>query len=399
MKNSKLSYKETQVACYISFAIQAVVVNFPPLLYVTFQQQYGLTLEKLATVSAVLFAIPILINIISPHIANRTGPRAWMVSAHLICLLGCVCLGVLPRKIDTFTGLLIASSLNGTGYTMIEIMANPIIEGSHDGKSSVAITLLHSFYCWGYAFTIVVSTLFFVLAGTEKWYLLAFIWAIVPLLNSLFFLKVPICEIPSSTKELFNSSLIHSPIFWLCAAMIFFAGAAEVSVSQWASAFAETGLNVSKTVGDLAGPSLFAILMGTSRIVYIKVNNKVDLKYFMIISSFLCCLCYLTAALSRSPVIALIGCGMVGLTVGITWPGTYALASNVCPVTGVQLFSLLSISGNLGCVCGPYFVAFVSDMFGGRLQSGLLAATVFPAILLVCTVLCFRLSKKRGLRV
>ena len=222
------------------------------------------------------------------------------------------------------------------------------------------------------------------------------IWALVPLCNSLVFTKVPIAPlIEEGEKGLTIKDLAKQKIFWIFMLMMLCAGASEQAVSQWASTFAEKGLGVSKTVGDLAGPMSFAVLMGTSRAFYGKRGDKLDLDRFMIGSSILCMLSYLCISLVPGSVFGLVGCAVCGLSVGIMWPGTFSKASKAMKNGGTAMFALMALAGDLGCSGGPTVVGMVSSALGDDLKKGILAAICFPLLLLVGIVLCGRDGVKR----
>ena len=182
------------------------------------------------------------------------------------------------------------------------------------------------------------------------------------------------------------AELFRSKVFWVLVIMMVCSGACEQAVSQWASAFAETGLGISKTAGDLAGPMSFAVLMGGARAFYGKYGDKINLEKFMEGSAVLCVFSYLLISLAPWPFLNLIGCALCGFSVGIMWPGTFSRAAASLRTGGTAMFALLALAGDLGCSGGPTLVGFVSDAAGGSLKAGILAAVVFPALMLLCLV-------------
>ena len=160
-------------------------------------------------------------------------------------------------------------------------------------------------------------------------------------------------------------------------------GASEASMAQWASAFTESAIGVSKTVGDLAGPCLFALFMGVSRVLYGKFSEKLDLTKVMLICEMMCAGCYLLASLSTLPILGLAGCALCGMTVGIMWPGSISISSQKCPMGETAMFAFLALAGDLGATVSPTMVGIISEMEGGNLKTGLLAAAIFPMILVV----------------
>lgn len=325
---------------------------------------------------------------------DKIGYRPCIVAAHLFAAAGLAGLGLLPRLLpDPFVGLLGAVFLYAIGGGLIEVLISPIVEACPTDNKASVMSLLHSFYCWGSVGVILLSTLFLQLFGKGSWTVLALLWALLPLVNALWFTKVPIAHLTEEGEGLPLGKLLTNKLFWIFAALMFAAGACELSMSQWASAFAESGLGVSKTVGDLAGPCLFAVLMGCARVIYARFGDRLNLLNTQMLSAGLCVVAYLLAALSPNPLLALLGCGLCGLSVGILWPGTISVASRSLPKGGTAMFALLALFGDLGCSGGPTLVGMVSGAFGGELKTGLLFAVVFPVFLIAAALAC-----KRALR-
>lgn len=242
--------------------------------------------------------------------------------------------------------------------------------------------LLHSFYCWGSVFVILVSTIFFMTVGIKNWKIISCVWAIVPALNGIFFCFVPLYSLPGAEdgKTYSFRALAKSRTFWILMLLMFCAGATELAVTQWASTFAEQGLGISKTLGDLAGPLSFAVLMGACRVFYAKFLHKISLSKFLLMSAVGCTGAYLLIALPPVPVLNLIACAICGLFVGILWPGTFSQAAKALPYGGTTVFALLALAGDLGCTAGPTLVGFVSGLAGNNLQIGFLTAIIFPLL-------------------
>ena len=379
----RTDYRHTLRACYLGYITQAAIGTFAPLLFLTFQSSYGIPLEKITFLVTLNFSIQLLIDLLSARFVDRIGIRASAVAAHFLAALGLVGLGILPECIDPYTGLLASTCCYAVGCGLIEVLISPIAEACPTQRKEAEMSLLHSFYCWGCVLVILVSTLFFSLAGIENWHILACLWALLPLVNLFYFTLVPIAPLVEEGKAMSIPALLRSRLFWLLALLMVCAGASEQSMSQWASAFAESGLGVSKTMGDLAGPCLFAILMGISRVGYAKISHRVERTKGMAWCGVLCLASYLLALFSPWPVLALAGCGLCGLSVGIMWPGTFSLAAKGLPAGGTALFALLALAGDLGCTSGPTLVGLVSGLWNGQLRFGLLAAILFPFLLLI----------------
>ncbi len=379
----KTNYNHTIYASYIGYITQAIIVNFAPLLFLTFQTDYGISLDRIAMLITYNFAVQLLVDLISAHYVDRIGYRKAVVAAHIACVAGLVGLAVLPDLLPSpYLGLLIAVTCYALGGGMIEVVVSPIVEACPTRKKEAAMSLLHSFYCWGHVFVVLCSTAFFTLAGIENWRILALVWAIVPFCNIFYFLQVPLAPLVAEGKPEPVRSLFRNRLFWIFALLMICAGACEQGMSQWASAFAESGLGVSKTVGDLAGPCTFAVCMGLARAGYGKFSERLPLRHFMLACGLLCVTGYLLASLTASPALGFAGCALCGLSVGIMWPGTFSMAAREMPRGGTAMFALLALGGDLGCSVGPGLVGVVSDLAGGSLKAGLLSAVIFPLLLL-----------------
>ena len=380
----KYSYDCTMRACFTGYIVQAIVNNFVPLLFLTFQRTYHIPLQQITLLVTFNFGIQLLTDLLSVAFVDRMGYRASMVLAHILSALGLICLTVLPEWMGhPFAGILISVIVYAVGGGLLEVLVSPVVEACPSTHKEKAMSMLHSFYCWGHVGVVLFSSIFFKLAGIENWKLLAVLWAVIPILNALVFTRVPIAPVlPEGEEGMTIGTLFQNRTFWLLFVMMICAGASEQSVSQWASLFAEKGLGISKTAGDLAGPMAFAVLMGASRAFYGNYGEKINLDRFMAVSSVLCILSYLCLVFMPVPVLSLAGCALCGLSVGILWPGTFSRASKALPAGGTALFALLALGGDIGCSGGPSLVGMVSGMCKGNLKIGILAALIFPVLLL-----------------
>ena len=380
----KADYKKTVNACFVGYIVQAVVNNFVPLLFLTFQSQYGIPLSKITFLITFNFSIQLVIDLLAAKFVDKIGYRASALLAHASAALGLCMLAFLPELTkDPFIGILISVVVYAVGGGLLEVIVSPIVEACPTDNKEAAMSLLHSFYCWGHVGVVLLSTLFFRFVGIGHWKILACLWALVPLLNMLAFFKVPIAPIiEEGGQGLSFKELLKNKVFWLLMLLMLCAGSCEQAVSQWASAFAEAGLGISKTAGDLAGPMFFAIMMGLSRAFYGKYGDKLDLVRFMKISGVLCLCSYLLISLSPVPVPSLIGCGLCGLSVGILWPGTFSLGSAGIKGGGTMMFAFFALAGDVGCSVGPTYVGTVTSLSDGNMKQGILLACVFPILLL-----------------
>lgn len=392
MKNQ---YNKTVRACFAGCIVQAIVNNFVPLLFLFFQTSYDIPLSRITLLVTFNFGIQLLVDFLSVGFADKIGYRASMIAAHMLSAAGLILLTILPELLPSpFAGILISVMVYAIGGGLLEVLVSPIVEACPSDHKEKAMSLLHSFYCWGHAGVVLISTLFFYAAGIEKWKILAVVWALIPIANAAAFAKVPIAAlIEEGETGMRLRDLFRLKVFRIMLVMMVCAGASEQAVSQWASAFAEKGLGISKTAGDLVGPMAFAVLMGTSRLFYGKYGDRIDLDRFMSCSSGLCILSYLCISLVPVPQISLIACAVCGLSVGILWPGTFGKASAALPKGGTAMFALLALGGDIGCSAGPTLVGMVSGMTGDNLRMGVWAGTVFPVLMLIGVILCGK--KKR----
>ena len=393
------TYQHTIYASYLGYITQAVVNNLAPLLFLIFQDAFSITLEKITLLITINFLVQLTVDLACAKWIDRLGYRRGIIAAHVFAGVGLVGLAVFPSLFaNSYAGLLIAVVLYAIGGGLLEVLVSPIVEACPTDNKAQVMSLLHSFYCWGTVLVIVVSTAFLAIVGKGSWRVLPCVWALLPFGNALFFSRVPIAQLTEKGEEMSLKTLFGQFAFWLFMVLMVTAGASEQAMSQWASSFAEKGLGLSKTLGDLTGPCLFSILMGSARMIYAKFGDRMKLTSFLIGSGMLCIVSYLLAALSQNPVWALVGCASCGFSVGIMWPGVFSVASERFPKGGTAMFALLALSGDLGCSGGPTTVGFVSGLFGERLQAGLLAAIVFPVLLVGCSLIYTMLEKRRNVR-
>ncbi len=390
------NYRKTLQACYLAFITQAITANFVPLLFLKFHADYGISLGKIALIPTAFFLTQLLVDVFCAQFVDSIGYRRSVVVSEIACGLGLAGLALIPDLFaDPFIGIMICVVVYAIGSGLIEVLASPIVEACPFEHKDAVMSLLHSFYCWGCVGVILFSTLFFALFGIGHWKTLACLWALIPLYNIFNFATCPIERLTEEGKGMSIGSLCRIPLFWLAVVLMVCAGASELAMAQWASAFTEAALGFSKTVGDLAGPCLFAVAMGICRVIYGKFGAKMNLSHFMIGSGILCLCCYLLASLSASPVLGLIGCICCGFSVGIMWPGTISITSPRFPLGGTALFALLAMAGDLGGAFGPSLVGTVTQQAGDNLQTGMLAGSIFPLILVISLILFTRQAEKK----
>lgn len=392
------NFRHTIAASYIGYITQAIVNNFVPLLFVTFHNTYHIPLSQIGLLVTVNFCTQIIVDLISAKYIDKIGYRASAIIAHIFAAAGLILLGILPDLFpNPYIGICIAIVFYAVGGGLTEVVISPIVEACPTDSSTAAMSLLHSFYCWGSVLVVLVSTLLFRFIGIQYWKQISCMWAIIPLFNIFYFSLVPINTLTEDGEGMSITELLKTKIFWILALLMVCSGASELAMSQWASALAETGLQVSKTVGDLAGPCFFAILMGSGRVLHATVGERFSLLHYLSVSAILCVISYFIVSLSPVPAISLIACGICGLSVAAMWPGVYSLASMKCPQGGTAMFALLAFAGDIGCSSGPTIVGYVSTALQDNLRLGLLSAIVFPVVMLAGLRLCRTKQTNNGI--
>ena len=393
--NMMVKYRKTLTACYLGFITQAIAANFAPLLFLKFHTEYNIPLGKIALISTVFFLTQLIVDVLCSYFADRIGYRKCVVASELCSAAGLIGLAFLPGLFQNpLTGIMVSVVIYVVGSGLIEVLGSPIVEACPSEHKEAAMSLLHSFYCWGSVGVILLSTLFFAVFGIDSWKWLACIWAVIPLYNIYNFATCPIEHAADNDGSMKISGLFRIPLFWISIVLMVCAGASELSMAQWASAYTESALGLSKALGDLAGPCMFAVTMGISRVIFGKYGSRLDLMKFMIGSGCLCLICYISAAVSDSSVLGLIGCIMCGFSVGIMWPGTISVCSGRLPGGGTAMFALLAMAGDLGGAFGPGLIGNITQSAGNDLKKGMLAGCIFPLVL-VLSLLLLR-SMQRG---
>lgn len=391
------NYGKTLRACYLGFVTQAIAANFAPLLFLKFHNDYGIPLGQIALISTVFFLTQLIMDVLCAKFVDRIGYRVCVVASSLCFSAGLAGLAVLPELFSSpFAGILTSVVIYAIGSGLLEVLGSPIVEACPFDHKEAVMSLLHSFYCWGSVGVVLVSTVFFAVFGIDSWKWLALLWALIPLYNTYNFATCPIETLVEEGKGMGIRGLLRVPVFWVAIVLMVCAGASELTMAQWASAYAESAIGLSKTMGDLAGPCLFAVSMGISRVLYGKFGEKMELMGFMLGSGVLCLVCYLMASLSAFPMVGLIGCIVCGFSVGIMWPGTISISSKQMPYGGTAMFALLAMAGDLGGAFGPSLAGAVTQVCGDNLQKGMLAGSVFPLVLIVSLLILKKLRRSAG---
>ena len=390
------NYRKTLMACYLGFITQAICANFAPLLFLTFHKDYQISLGHIALIPTAFFLTQLIVDALCAQYVDKIGYRRAIVGSQVTSALGLAGLAVLPEMLgDPFIGVILCVILYAIGSGLMEVLGSPIVEACPFDNKDAVMSLLHSFYCWGSVAVVLLSTVFFAVFGVACWKILACLWAVVPLWNIINFLRCPIEHLVEDGQGMTIRQLCKAPLFWLAVLLMVCSGASELSMAQWASAYAEAALGLSKTLGDLMGPCLFAITMGISRVLYGKYGEKVDLTSFMLGSGALCLVCYLLASMTANPIWGLVGCIACGFSVGIMWPGTLSITSARMPLGGTALFALLAMAGDLGGAFGPSMVGYATQLAGDDLRAGLQVGCIFPIGLMIGLIIMRRMTKKK----
>ena len=389
------NYRKTLMACYLGFITQAICANFAPLLFLTFHKDYQISLGHIALIPTAFFLTQLIVDALCARYVDKIGYRRAIVGSQVTSALGLAGLAFLPEMLgDPFIGVILCVILYAIGSGLMEVLGSPIVEACPFDNKDAVMSLLHSFYCWGSVAVVLLSTVFFAVFGVACWKILACLWAIVPLWNIVNFLRCPIEHLVEDGQGMTIRQLCKAPLFWLAVLLMVCSGASELAMAQWASAYAEAALGLSKTLGDLLGPCLFAITMGISRVLYGKYGEKVELTSFMLGSGALCLVCYLLASMTANPIWGLVGCIACGFSVGIMWPGTLSITSARMPLGGTALFALLAMAGDLGGAFGPSMVGYVTQLAGDDLRAGLQVGCIFPIGLMIGLIIMRRMTKK-----
>lgn len=387
------NYRKTLTACYLGFITQAIAANFAPLLFLKFHNMYQIPLGKIALISTVFYVTQLAVDIFCSFFVDRIGYRKCVIASELCAAFGLIGLAFLPDLLPSpLAGIIIGVVLYAVGSGLIEVLGSPIVEACPFDHKEAAMSLLHSFYCWGSVGVILLSTAFFAVFGIDSWRWLACIWALIPLYNIYNFATCPIEHTVEEGNGMKPGKLLQTPLFWMSVVLMVCAGASELSMAQWASAYTESALGLSKTTGDLAGPCMFAVTMGISRVIYGKKGDRLDLMKFMMGSGCLCLFCYILASLSDNPLLGLIGCIMCGFSVGIMWPGTISICSRHLPNGGTAMFAFLATAGDLiwTGAGGQYYAKC-----GQQFKSGNARRLYFP-FRIASLALCLERAAKKG---
>lgn len=391
----KLNYLHTVRVCGASYLVQGILNNFLPLLFLRYTVEFGFSLNQISFLILANFGLQMIVDFISAKVVDRIGYRECAVASQAFSAIGLLGLTIFPYIFaDAYSGILFSVLIYAIGSGLIETVGSPIVQACPIDNKDKYMSMIHSFYCWGHVLVVIASTCFFKVFGMNNWRVLSALWAVVPFVIMFLFMKVPICSLAEEGKTLSGRHFIKMPVFWILIVLMFCSGASEQGISQWISTFAEAGLGIDKTTGDLLGTCMFAVLMGSSRVFYGKLGHKFDINKYMLLSGSLCFVCYFVAGVSESAVVSLIACILCGTTVGIMWPGIYNVSTDVIRNGGTGLFAYLALAGDMGCAGGPGILGIVAELFNENLKAGMIVSSLFPIAFVVLFFVLLRSQRR-----
>ena len=387
-------YTKTKIACYIGYFVQAIIVAFLPLLFVTFNTNYGISFERLGALAVIIFVVQLGVDLLSVKFLKYIGYRGGAVLAHVTAAAGFAMLAFLPEIMaDKYLAVVLSSIVFSVGGGLVEVIISPIIEylPVKEENKAAQMSLLHSFFCWGTVITVVLTTALLSVLGRENWRYISLLWAAVSAVNIFLFAFVPIVEPSVLEQQKAGRDILRSPVFYAVMLLMFSAGAAEISVSQWASTLAETGLHLSKTAGDLLGPGIFAVLMGIGRLLFGIYGSRLKIERVILLSGILCFISYMLLFLNINAAVSLIACALCGLSVSVMWPGTLSIGAKKFPLGGTLLFGAAAAFGDTGCSVGPYLMGVMTER--GSMPLGFLVCSIFPLLIITVSLYFARIKK------
>ena len=388
------NYKITKYTCYLFYVLQGTLLNLTPLLFVPLMEQYGLSYMKLGALASVNFATQLIVDIVLSKLTDKHRYRISLRLSASAAFIGYMIFAWAPGRLgDPYTWLLIGTVVYSIGAGLMEITISPLIHALPDKAKGKSMAILHSFYAWGVVLTVIVSTSVLAIIGRDKWNFIVTGWLIVPVIGFILSCIMPVPKPESGENERTAGSfrILIKPAFILFLAMIFFGSCAEAVMTQWSSAFLERAVGLDKLIGDIAGMSMFALMLGLCRMASAALDKKISLSTYMMLGTIGAVICYIIVSVSNVAAVSLIFCALTGFMVGMLWPGTLVLAADAFPKAGAWLFAYLAVAGDLGGVFGPWITGAIADRSG--LNAGLGAAAIFPVIGLICMIIYKRRTR------
>lgn len=363
--------------------IQAMVINLTPLFFIPLQREYGLSFEQLGRLVLVNFLTQMVVDLICTAVVDRFGlVRPLTVVAQFLAAMGLWLFAAAPWFFpdDPYTGLLIGTIVFSTGCGLIEVLVSPIIQAVPSAHKETQMALLHAFYPIGKVVVVAVTAVVLWVAGSTAWVWIALAWSVVPLLNTIAFWRTELPPFVHEEHREKTRTMARNPVFWICLLGILLAGATEVTLAQWTSAYAQVALGISAPVANLVGFGLFSAFMILGRLWFGLRGQSLPLLPVLLLGSALSALCYVLAAVSPGSWLPLTACVAAGFFVSMLWPGLVSLAAGIFPKAGISLFALLAAFGDSGAGGGPWLVGYAADFFAAAPN---LATAILPAWLLM----------------
>lgn len=398
MSEQTINYKRTKLSCYFSYLSMASAFSLPPILFVTFREMYGISYTLLGTLVLINFCTQLSIDLIFSFFSEHFNVHKTVKIMPLLTSLGLVIYAIIPSVFPqhAYAGLVIGTIIFSVASGLSEVLLSPVVAAIPSEHPDKDMSMLHSLYAWGVFSVVVISTIFLNVFGRENWMYLTIFLAIFPSIASYLFATSPMPEMNLSHGSKSGDAKKHNLGLALCVACIFLGSCAENTMSNWISSYMENALHISKTLGDILGMALFAILLGLTRTWYAKYGRNIS--NFLLCSMIGAALCYLVVGLSGNVIFSFVACVLTGCCTSMLWPGTLILMEEKIPNPGVAAYALMAAGGDFGASVAPQLLGIIVDKVSASswsnqlsvsasltpdqigMKVGMLIATVFPLI-------------------
>lgn len=358
MKNN---YKILKLACYSTNVSMSVITNMPPLLFLTFREQFGISYSLLGLLVTVNFFTQLLVDLIFSFFSHKFNIQKAVKFTPVLCMIGLLFYSLCPSlfKNNEYIALVIGTVIFSASGGFGEVLISPVIAAIPAKDPDKEMSKLHSTYAWGVVGVVLFATAFLAVFSSKYWQILMLILSLIPLFAAIAFAfsKVPTMQTPERVSGALK--LLKNSGVWMCVLAIFLGGAAECTMAQWCSGYLEQALGIKKIYGDIFGVALFSVMLGAGRTLYSKIGKNIAPVLFF--GALGAALCYFIAALSPFAVVGLVACALTGFCVSMLWPGSLIVASDRFPAGGVFIFALMAAGGDMGASIGPQLVGIVTD--------------------------------------
>ncbi len=357
MKNEKY----VRLGCFMSNITMATITNVPPLLFLTFREEFGISYSLLGMLVLINFFSQLIIDLIFSFFSHKFNIPKAVKATPFLYLSGLLAYAILPWLFPShaYLGLVFGTVIFSASSGFCEVLISPVIAALPSDDPDRDMSKLHSVYAWGAVFIVIASTLFLLAFGKNSWHILCIILTVIPILAIYFFSKCTLPEMETPEKVSGVIEMLKNKGIWLCVLAIFLGGASEVTMAQWSSGYLEQVFRLPKVWGDILGVALFSVMLGFGRTLYAKRGKNIERVLFL--STLGATLCYFVAAISTTPIIGLVACAFTGFCVSMLWPGSLVVASGRYPSGGVFIYALMAAGGDFGASVGPQLVGVVTD--------------------------------------